>query len=150
MIANMIPALRIRRAVVFTSLSGLIASAALPLRAAERFTAGQDEIAATTDGKTQTFTHCITPDDAKGINADAKTGRELAEKAGKGLCTIRAYDVKGNTVSSTMACGDSVTTSSATYHSDSFEGDTTTTVTVGGKRLTRTAHTKGKRIGACK
>jgi Protein of unknown function (DUF3617) len=53
-------------------------------------------------------------------------------------------------VSSTMACGDSVTTSSATYHSDSFEGDTTTTVTVGGKRLTRTAHTKGKRIGACK
>ena len=137
----------IRRAILLTSLSALIAFAAPPLRAADRLVAGQYEFTMTTEGKTQTSTRCVTPDEAKSVNGDAKAGREYIEKTAKGACTVRAYDVTGNTVSCTMACGPSVVrTSSATYHGDSFEGDTTTTA--GGK--THTAHTKAKRVGACK
>ncbi len=145
--ADMISTPIIRRAILLTSLSALIAFAASPLQAADRLMAGQYEFTMTTEGKTQISTRCVTPDEAKSVNGDAKAGREYIEKAGKGACTVRAYDVTGNTVSCTMACGASVVrTSSATYHGDSFEGDATTTA--GGK--THTAHTKAKRVGACK
>jgi hypothetical protein len=147
MMADMIPTPIISRAVLLTSLSALMAFAAPPLRAADRIMAGQYDFTMTTEGKTQTSTRCVTPDEAKSINGDAKAGREYTEKAARGACTVKAYDVTGNTVSCTMACGtDVVRASSATYHGDSFEGDTTTTA--GGR--THTAHTKAKRVGACK
>jgi Protein of unknown function (DUF3617) len=146
MIADMIPTPIIRRAVLLTSLSGLIAFAAPPLQAADRLTPGQYEYTSTIDGKTQTYTHCITPDDAKAVNFDAKAGRAFAEKAGEGVCTISAYDVTGDKVSYTMACSGSVSTSSGTYHGDSYEGDVTRTV----RGITHNTHTKAKRVGACK
>lgn len=145
--ADMMPTPRIRRAVLLTSLSVLMAFAAPPLRAAERMMAGQYEVTMTTEGKTQTSTRCVTADEAKSVNGDAKTGREYVEKAAKGACTVRAYDVTGNTVSCTMVCGPGVVrAASATYHGDGFEGDVTTTA--GGR--SHTAHTKARRIGACK
>lgn len=145
--ADMISTPRIRRAVLLTSLSALMAFAAPPLRAADRIMAGQYQYTMTTEGKTQTSTRCVTADEAKSVNGDAKAGREYMNKAAKGACTVSAYDVTGNTVSCTMVCGPSVVrAATATYHGDSFEGDVTTTA--GGK--SHTAHTKGKRIGACK
>jgi len=136
-----------RRAIHLALLIGMMASATSPLRAADRLTAGQYEFTATTNGKTRTSMQCFTADDAKAVNADAKAGREYAEKAAKGACTIGTYDVTGDTVSYTMACGESVTTTSATYHGDRFEGDTTTAV---GTSILRAVHTQGKRVGICK
>jgi uncharacterized protein DUF3617 len=147
MIADMSPTPTLSRAILLTSLAALMAFAAPPLRAADRIMTGQYEFTMTTEGKTQTSTRCVTPEEAKSVNGDAKAGRDYIEKAANGACTVRAYDVKGNTVSCTIACGAGVVrTSSATYHGDSFEGDVTTTA--GGK--THTAHTKAKRVGACK
>jgi len=128
-------------------LTGSMACAATPLHAADRLTAGRYEFTATTNGNIRTSTQCFTADDAKAVNADAKAGRDYAEKAAKGACTITTYDVTGDTVSYTMACGESVTTTSATYHGDSFESDATTTV---GKTTARATHTTGKRAGICK
>ncbi|HMA22287.1 MAG TPA: DUF3617 family protein [Gemmatimonadaceae bacterium] len=136
-----------RRAIHLALLTGLTVSVAPPLRAADRLTAGQYEFTATTSGKTRTSAQCFTADDAKAINADTKAGRDYAEKAAKGACTIRTYDATGDTVSYTMACGESVTTISATYHGDSFEGDTTTVV---GTSIAKATHTQAKRVGICK
>lgn len=135
------------RAMHLALFTGVLACAAPPLHAADRLMAGQYSFTATTGGETRTSTHCFTADDAKAVNADAIAGRDFAEKATKGTCTIRTYDVKGDTVSYTMACGKSVTTTSATYHGDSFEGDTTTVV---GTSILRATHTQGKREGNCK
>ena len=145
--ADMISTPMLSRVVLLTSLSALMAFAAPPLRAADRIMAGQYEFTMTTEGKTQTSTRCVTPDEAKSVNGDAKAGRDYVEKAAKGACTVKTYDVTGNTVSCTMVCGPSVVrAASATYHGDSYEGDVTTTV--GGRA--HTSHTKAKRIGACK
>jgi ketosteroid isomerase-like protein len=117
---------------------------------ADRLRVGQYEITTTTDGKTQTDSVCQTPDMAKIANGDAKAGREYLEKKlerfGKGRCTVNAYDVTGDTVSSTTACGESVTTTRTTYHGDSSESDVTTRA--GGKTVS--VHTTAKRVGDCK
>ncbi len=150
MIAGMMFNLPTKRTLLIGSLSGLIASVALPLPAADRQTPGQYEFTVTTDGKTRVSTYCVTPDDAKAVNADAKAGREYAEKAAKGACTIAAYEVKGDTVSLTMACGDGGRATTTKYHGDTFEGDTTYTFTANGKRSVRVSHIKAKRLGVCK
>jgi hypothetical protein len=150
MISDMRSILYTKRTILFASLSCVIATVALPLHAADRLISGQYEFTATTDGKTQTLSRCFTPEEAKSVNGDAKAGREYAEKAGKGTCSITAYDVKGDTVSLSMACGDSVTTSRATYHGNTYDADTTTTFTIDGKRIVRATHVKAKRVGACK
>jgi hypothetical protein len=150
MIADMMSIRSTKRTLLISFLSCLIATAALPLLAADRQTPGQYEFAVTTDGKTQASTHCVTPDDAKAVNADAKAGREYAEKATKGACSVTTYEVKGDTVSLTMACGDGGRTSIVTYHGDTFDGDTTYTFMVQGKRVVRVSHIKAKRVGVCK
>jgi hypothetical protein len=146
MLATMTTPIFLKRAVFLTALSGLIIFAAPSLRAADRLPAGQYKLTITAAGTTQTMTLCLTPEDARNANADAKAGREFAKKASKGACTIKAYEVKGNKVTYTMACGNSVTTSTTTYHGDGYEKDTTTTV----GKSTRTSHLTAKRVGACK
>jgi len=136
-----------KRALPFTVLASFMASAAPSLYAADRLTAGQYEFTATTNGNTRTSTQCFTADDAKAVNADAKTGRDYAEKAAKGACKIGTYDVTGDTVSYTMACGESVTSTRVTYHGDSFQGYTTTVV---GTSIALTVHTQARRLGICK
>jgi Protein of unknown function (DUF3617) len=150
MIAHMMSILPTKRIVLISLLSSLIAVAALPLLAADRQIPGQYEFTVTADGKTQVSTHCVTPDDAKAVNADAKAGREYAEKATKGACSVTTYEVKGDTVSYSMACGDSVRTNSTKYHGDTFDGDTTYTFPGQGKRMVRVVRIKAKRIGVCK
>ena len=146
----MISILSAKRTLVISSLSCLIATAALPLLAADRQTPGQYEFTVTTDGKTHVSTYCVTPEDAKAVNADAKAGREYAEKAAKGGCSVTAYEIKGETVLFTLACGDSGRTSSVTYHGNTFDGDTTYTFMAQGKRMVRVSHIEAKRMGVCK
>ncbi|HEX7420729.1 MAG TPA: DUF3617 family protein [Thermoanaerobaculia bacterium] len=111
---------------------------------------GQYEFTVTTDGKSHVSTYCVTPDDAKAVNADTKAGREYAEKSAKGACAITDYEAKGDKVSFSMACGEGARSSVATYHGDTFEADTTYTFMVNGKRNVRVSHLTAKRLGACK
>ena len=150
MMCDMMSILYTKRTILFASLSGLIASVALPMQAADRLTSGQYEFTTTTDGKTQTLAHCVTPEEARSVNGDAKAGREYAEKdLQRAGCSITTYDIKGDTVSLTVACGDSVRTSRATYHGNTYDADTTTTFTVDGKRIVRATHLEAKRVGVC-
>ena len=136
----------IKRAALLTSLSGLIAFAAAPLQAADRVTPGLWENTVTSAGKTHTFTVCMTPDMAKIANADEQTVRALTEKAGAGVCVLGTYQVSGNKVSYTMACGKSVTATSTT----TYRGDTAESVMThidDGK--TTTTQIKLRRVGTC-
>lgn len=119
-------------------------------RAAELINPGEYEFTTTTDGNARTLSHCVTPDDAKMANGDSKSGREAAERAAKGRCTIQSYDVAGNKVSFEMTCGDAVLASTTTYHGDTSEGDLVTTRTVNGVRSTAHTHTTARRLGNCK
>ncbi len=116
-----------RQLALLASLPGLMALAPVPLRAADRLIPGEYQATVTVDGQTRTFTHCVTEDEARWMSADAKSGRAAIEKYMKGACTMQAYDVTGDTVSYTMACGPNIVKSRTTYHGDSFEGGSTNT-----------------------
>ncbi|MDQ6894648.1 MAG: DUF3617 domain-containing protein [Acidobacteriota bacterium] len=131
--------------VVFGSLLALMSIATEPLRAADRLIAGEYQATVTVDGKTQTFTHCVTAAEARWVNADAKAGRQYIEKALNGACTMKAYDVTGDTVSYTMACGPNITKCKTTYHGDHFEGSSTSTF---GTPDETTSRGKSKRTGS--
>ena len=128
----------------------MMLSVASRVPAADRTAPGQYEMVTIADGKTQTDSVCQTPEMAKIANGDAKVGRGYLQKTldryGKGHCTIKAYDITGNTVSSTIECGKSVVTTSTTYQGDTSESEVTTTDS--GK--TTSVRVKAKRVGACK
>lgn len=132
------------------SLGGLMLSVVSSVSAADRTAPGQYEMVTIADGKTQTDSVCQTPEMAKIANGDAKSGREEKQKTldrfGKGRCTVKAYDIIGNTVSATIVCGKSEVTTSTTYHGDTSESEVTTTDS--GK--TTSVRVKAKRVGACK
>lgn len=132
------------------SLGALMLSVALSVLAADRMAPGQYEIVTVADGNTDIESFCQTPEMARIANSDAKSGREYKQKTldrfGKGHCTIKAYDIIGNTVSATIVCGKSVTTTRSTYHGDTSESEVTTT----GFGKPMSVHTKAKRVGACK
>lgn len=131
-------------------LGGLVLTVAPPVPAADRMPPGQYEMVTTADGKSETDSVCQTPEMAKIANGDAKSGREEKQKTldrfGKGRCTVKAYDITGNTVSATIVCGKGVVTTNTTYHGDTSESEVTTTDS--GK--TTSVHVKAKRVGACK
>ena len=89
---------------------------------------------------------CITPDQANEMNGDTKTARAFAEKRAKGRCTIKSYDIQGNTVKYALLCGDRTIESTTTFTGDTSEG-TQTTRTADGKVDNRTV--KARRLGAC-
>jgi len=88
---------------------------------------GKWEFAMTTDGDTHTVSRCITADKASEFNGDAKSGREFAEKAAKGRCTINSYEIAGETVSHSISCSGRRIDSTTTFHGDSSEGSLVTT-----------------------
>ena len=130
---------------------GILYTSLLPFQtasAAERIASGQWEFAMTTDGATRTVTGCISPAEAASINGDSKTGRDFAEKKGEKLgwsCKIKSYEIKGDTGSYALACGDRTITDRTVYHGESSEG--VKTVIYNGK--TTTTHIKSRRIGTC-
>ncbi len=134
-----------RQLALLASLPGLMALAPVPLRAADRLIPGEYQATVTVDGATRTFTHCVTAAEAKWMSADAKTGRAAIEKYLKGACTMQAYDVTGDTVSYTMACGTNIVKSKTTYHGGSFEGGSTSSF---GTPEVTTARGKSTRTGS--
>ena len=122
---------------------------ATPLLAAERMLSGQWESAMTTYGETRIVKFCIDAAEAASNNGDSKSGREFAEKKAKkagGTCTIETYDIKGDTISYSMLCGNRSIKSTQTYGGETAEGVLSTTVQ--GKTTTNT-QIKSRRIGSC-
>jgi hypothetical protein len=128
------------------ALCGLLFFCAPHIYAAERLASGQWEFAMTTDGSTRTISQCITAEKAKEVNGDSKSGREYAEKGAKGRCSVRSYDVSGDTVSYSLMCGSTQIESVQTYHGDSSDG--TKTTTTDGKTVK--TQVKARRLGACR
>ena len=139
------------RVVVLSLLGAAIAFCAPPSRAADLLNPGEYQWTTKTNAEeARTFSSCVTPEMAKMANGDSRSGREAAERAGKARCTIQAYEIAGNKVSSRMTCGDRELTSTVTYHGDTSEGDLTVTMTAGGTAHVDHVHTSAKRLGACK
>jgi hypothetical protein len=136
----------VKQTLLFTSICALLLAGALSLRAAERMAAGQWEFTLTGSGESRTVKQCVTEDQANEMNGDTKTARGFAEKRAKGRCTIKSYDIQGNTVEYSLVCGDRTIDSRTTFAGDTSEG-TLTTTTADGKVDARTV--KARRLGAC-
>jgi hypothetical protein len=133
----------IKQTVLFVS---ILFTGALSLRAAERMTAGQWEFTLAGNGESRIMKQCVTPDQANEMNGDTKTARAFAEQRAKGRCTIKSYDIQGNTVKYALICGDRTIESTTTFTGDTSAG-TQTTTTADGKVDTRTV--KARRLGTC-
>ena len=146
---RMFLAITAKRAILFAALSMTAMTVAAPALAAQRMLAGLYETTTVTaDGQSRTGTGCITAEEAKAVDDDAKVGRAYMEKASKGACKVTAYDFSGNTVSTTMVCGNGTVMGRQTFRgNDAFDGDTT--MKSGGKTMLA-AHFTAKRVGACK
>jgi len=129
------------------ALCGLFLAAAPPLQAADRMQPGKWEFTMTGDGAPRTFSQCMTQDQANEANGDAKTARAYAEKKSKGRCTVKSYDIQGDTVKYSLACGDRTIDSTTTFHGGNSSEGVLKTTTADGKVSTRTV--KAHRLGAC-
>ncbi len=119
--------------------------AATSLRAADRVQTGNWEVKITRNGQTFTATHCVTKEEASVVNGDAKSQRAYTEKELKGTCTIQAYDVTGNTITSKLDCEGTLIESTFTYHGDTYEEVTKSTSKDKQTRMVK----KGRRLGSC-
>lgn len=119
--------------------------AAASVEAAGRIVGGKWESAMTTDGDTRTVTYCISAEEAASINGDSKSGRAFAEKKSGGRCTINSYEIKGDTVSYSLTCGNRTIVDTTAFHGETSEGTKTTSSE--GKAVT--SRLKSRRIGAC-
>jgi hypothetical protein len=135
-----------KQTLLFTFICALLLVGALSMRAAERMTAGQWEFTLTGDGDSRVLKQCITPDQANEMNGDTATARAFAEKRVKGRCTIKSYDIHGNTVKYVLICGDRTIENTITFTGDTSEGIQKVT-TADGKVDTQTV--KARRLGAC-
>ena len=119
--------------------------AATSLRAADRIQTGNWERSVTIKGHTSTLTRCVAKEEANAVNADTKSGRAYAEKEAKGTCTIQAYDVTGNTITTRMDCEGTLIEMTFTYHGDTYEGVSKSTL----QGTQTTMAFKGRRLGPC-
>lgn len=135
----------VRRVSCAAALCAVLVGSVASLGATERMTNGQWEFAMTTDAATRTTSQCISAEKAKEFNGDSRSGREQAEKEAKGRCTVTSFEIAGDVVSYSLACGDREMKSVTTFHGDSSEGSLVTTV---GGKSTQTL-IKARRLGAC-
>jgi hypothetical protein len=115
--------------------------------AGSRVVSGQWEYTMSADGETESnkLTACMTAEEAAAFNGDSKTGRAYFEKKQPRTCTIKSFELQGNTMSYRLACGDRSIENKVTFHGDTSEGVTITKAPDG----THTMHTKARRLGAC-
>ena len=144
------PITSLRQSFLFGALCAVVLPflAAPPAEAADRIAGGKWESAMTTDGETRTVTYCISAAEATSINGDSKTGREYAEKKAEKAgspCTIKSYDLKGDTGSYILICGSRTISDTTVYHGETSEG--VKTVTNEGKTIT--TRLKSRHVGAC-
>jgi len=136
----------LERSVLLTAVCVLLFAGTLSVSAADRMSAGQWEFTMTGPDGSRTMKQCMTPDQANEMNGDTKTARGFAEKRTKGRCTIKSYDIQGNTVKYSLVCGDRTIDSRTTFTGDTSEG-TLTTTTADGKVDLKSV--KARRLGAC-
>jgi Protein of unknown function (DUF3617) len=129
-----------------TSVFGFLLVATTSLWAADRMAAGQWEFTLTGNGESRTINQCMTTDQANEMNGDSKTARAFAEKRTKGRCTIKSYDIQGDTVKYSLVCGDRTIDSTTTFRGNTSEG-TLNTTTADGKVDAKIV--KARRLGAC-
>jgi hypothetical protein len=116
------------------------------LRAADRMAVGQWDFDMTTDGVTHTIKHCVTQDEADGVNGSVSSAREhSAKSAVHAHCSLTSFDILGDKVSYALTCGPRTIESLSTYHGEAFEGALTTTQA---GKVTKTS-VKAHRVGAC-
>jgi hypothetical protein len=144
--AGMKSTMILKRTLLLTSACGLLLAAS-PLRAADRMAAGKWEFTMTGQGESRTFSQCMMPDQANEVNGDTKTARAYAEKKAKGRCTIKSYDIQGDTVKYSLACGDRTIDSTTTFHGGNASEGVLKTTTADGKVDTK--NIKARRVGAC-
>lgn len=114
--------------------------------AAERMKSGQWEVSVTESGQTHVSTQCDSPEKVAGTNGTAAEVRASLEKSAASLhCTIQGFKLEGDTISYTYACPGRSTTSTTSYHGDTYESEVTSKS--GGREDTR--QIKGRRLGAC-
>jgi hypothetical protein len=145
--AGMKSKMTLKRTFLLTSACGLLLAATPALWAADRMAAGKWEFTMTGDGGSRTFSQCMTPNQANQANGDTKTARAFAEKNAKGRCTIKSYDIQGDTVKYSLACGDRTIDSTTTYHGGTTSEGVLKATTADGKVDTETV--KAHRVGAC-
>lgn len=132
--------------ILYTLLLPFLATSGV--KAAERVVSGKWEYAMTTDDATHTVSACLSADEAASINGDSKTGRDFAEKKAEKLrstCKIKSYEIKGDTVLYSLACGDRTISDKTVFHGETSDG--VKTLIYDGK--TTTTHVKSRRIGTC-
>ena len=117
------------------------------LWAGSRVVGGQWEYTMTTDGETESnkITVCMSVEEAAAFNGDSTTGRAYFEKKQPKTCTIKRFELQGNTMSYQLGCGARSIENKVTFHGDTSEGVTVTKAPDG----THTMHTKARRLGAC-
>lgn len=130
-----------------TIVCGLLLASAPLLAGATRVVAGQWEHTMTTDGQTEArkVSVCMKPDEAASFNGDSKSGRAYFEKKMQGACTVKRFELKGDTLSYLLSCGDRTIENTVTFHGETSEGTTVTKAPDG----THTSHIKSRRLGAC-
>ena len=101
----------------------------------------------TTDGQAQPrkVTACMSADEAAAFNGDSKTARAYFEKKPHGACTVKTFEIQGNTMSYVLICGDRSIENKVTFQGDTSEGVTITKAPDG----IHTMHVKSRRLGAC-
>jgi len=135
-----------RKAVLVLASWPLIAAFSPSLSAAERMRGGMWEVTTTEGGKSQVNTHCVTPDQARGSNGTEQEVRAGLETGAASLhCTLQDFALKGDTISYTYACPSRSTTSSTTYHGDTYESVVTSKASTG----SHTRQIKGRRLSDC-
>ena len=127
----------------------LALSAATALHAQERMRTGMWESTVTAaSGQSATHSSCFKPEDAAKSNGPAAAARSETEKEmSKSGCTLKDFNLDGNTLNMTMVCAGNATHQETKFHGgESFE--TTMTSTMNG--VTRVTQIKGRRTGDCK
>ena len=138
--------MKIKMAILVLLSVPLVANLSRPVFAADRMKAGMWEVTTTEAGKSQVNTHCVPPDQAKGSNGTEQEVRAALDTSAAGLhCTIQDFALKGDTISYTYACPNRSTTSSTTYHGDTYESAVTSKASTG----SHTRQIKGRRLGDC-
>ena len=129
-----------------TVLCGLTLSSG-SLLAGARVVSGQWEHTMTTDGEAESdkATDCMTAEEAASINGDSKTGRAYYERKAHGTCKIKMFELKGNTMSYVLSCGDRSIENTVTFRGETSEG---VTISEGPDGI-QTMHIKSRRLGAC-
>jgi hypothetical protein len=81
---------------------------------------------------------------------DKKNAVPQPEEKGEKQCEMKSQKISGNTVTWTMTCkNDTTMEGKITYAKTSYEGFTTTTTSVNGKKMTMKSTMKGKYVGPC-